>query len=135
MRLALPREHQSVPVVRRILRHSLEAIMVDRDIAGDLELALTEACTNVLDHAGGTEEYEVIVAIDGEECVIEVIDNGIGYEGPEEPAEAHGDAEQGRGLLLMKAVADDVQVVKRPEVGTVVRIEKHLSLRGGLAMR
>lgn len=128
LRLALPREGKSVPVVRRILKHSLEAIGVEKDVVGDLELALTEACTNVLDHAGGTEEYEVVAGIHGCTCTIEVVDMGIGYEDQGETDRGH-EAEDGRGLVLMKAVADRVEVLRGSSRGTVVRIEKQLALR------
>jgi anti-sigma regulatory factor (Ser/Thr protein kinase) len=128
LRLALPREGKTVPVVRRILKHSLEALGVKQDVVGDLELALTEACTNVLDHAGGTEEYEVVATIDGAVCCIEVVDRGIGYDAT--GAIDRGDeAEDGRGLFLMKAVADRVEVVRGTAKGTIVRIEKQLALR------
>lgn len=129
LRLSLPREAESVPVVRRILKHALEAIRVERQIIGDLELALTEACTNVLDHAGGTEEYEVCAGIDGTNCVIEVIDQGVGFEASDRimPPDS---AEDGRGLLLMKAVSDSVSVIKRPTNGITVRIEKQLVQTG-----
>lgn len=132
MRLALPREGKSVPIVRRVLRHALEAIFVQDDVISDLELALTEACTNVLDHAAGTSEYEVVARVDGDVCRIEVIDRGVGFE---QMAETHDpcspDAEDGRGLLLMKAVTDRVEVIKGEVEGTVVRIEKQLALREG----
>ncbi len=130
LRLALPREGKSVPVVRTILKHALHAIGVERDVIGDLELALTEACTNVLDHAGGTEEYEVVASINGAVCRIEVVDKGVGYDASAGFDDRGHDAEDGRGLALMKAVSDRVEVVRGTEEGTVVRIEKQLALRG-----
>src|SRR4051812_6928480 len=98
LRLALPREGKSVPVVRTILKHSLEAIGVERDVVGDIELALTEACTNVLDHAGAIEDYEVVAGINGAVCCIEVVDRGIGYNG--DVSDRGHEAEDGRGLSL-----------------------------------
>jgi serine/threonine-protein kinase RsbW len=125
LRLALPREAHSVPVVRRILKHALQAIRIQDPIIGDLELALTEACTNVLDHAAGTEEYEVTAGIKGSSCVIEVVDRGVGFDAGEPTLPPDG-SEDGRGLMLMKAVSDSVSVVRRPASGMTVRIEKHL---------
>src|SRR4051794_9791025 len=111
LRLALPREGKSVPVVRAILKHALLALGVERNVIGDIELALTEACTNVLDHAGGTEEYEVVAGIDGAICCIEVVDKGVGYDATGTFGDRGHDAEDGRGLVLMKAVSDRVEVV------------------------
>lgn len=124
--LALPRDSASVPVVRRILKSSLETLGVSGETISDIELALTEACTNVLDHAHGTEDYEVAAGIDGRACVIEVIDRGAGFDaaGLAEPAPY---AEDGRGVLLMKALVDEISFVNRPADGTVVHMEKRLA--------
>ena len=78
--LALPREELSVPVVRRVLKASLDALGVERVVIHDIEVALTEAVTNVLDHATHGEEYEVSAGIDGDICVIEIIDRGAGFQ-------------------------------------------------------
>lgn len=127
LRLALPRDEKSVPVIRRILRDSLQTIGVAGETVSDIELALTEACTNVLDHAGGETEYEVLAIIDGRTCVLEVVDDGVGFSaGVAEEAPVH--AEAGRGLQLMQAVVDHVSVAKGPREGTVVRLEKQLTM-------
>ncbi len=124
--LALPRDAASVPVVRKILTSSLQTIGVREETIYDIELALTEACTNVLDHAHGTEDYEVAAGIDGRTCVIEVIDRGGGFDaaGLAEPGPY---AEDGRGLLIMKALVDEISFINRPEDGTVVHMEKRLT--------
>ena len=62
--LALPRDNQSVPVARRVLKNSLQVLGVRADVVSDIELALTEACTNVLDHAGDADEYEVSAGVE-----------------------------------------------------------------------
>jgi hypothetical protein len=83
-----------------------------------IELALTEACTNVLDHAAETDEYEVSAGIDGTVCVIEVIDRGEGFDGSVQGhAEAEPSAEDGRGIQLMRALVDKVTFTSRPQVG------------------
>ena len=43
-------------------------------------LALTEACANVVQHAGDAEEYQVDVAIDDLVCRISVVDDGDGFD-------------------------------------------------------
>src|SRR5947209_4758122 len=78
--LALPREELSVPVVRRVLKASLEALGVEREVVHDIGVALSEAVTNVLDHAAQGEEYEVSAGIDGDLCVIEIVDRGAGFD-------------------------------------------------------
>ena len=125
--LALPRDNQSVPVARRVLKNSLEVLGVSRDCVADIELALTEACTNVLDHAADADEYEVSAGVDGTACVIEVIDRGQGFDGSAKGlADAEPHAEDGRGIQLMRALVDKVTFTSRPTVGTVVHLEKEL---------
>ncbi len=130
--LALPRDEYSVPVVRRMLRSSLDVLGVERDVVADIELALTEACTNVLDHAGESDDYEVSAGIDGDMCVLEVIDRGFGFDGSligHAPAE--DSAEEGRGIQLMRALVDHVRFESKPQDGTVVHLEKRLKYVDG----
>ncbi len=130
--LALPRDEYSVPVARRVLARSLEALGVDEPVVADIELALTEACTNVLDHAADTDEYEVSAGIDGTICVIEVIDRGGGFDSTTKGlAEAEPSAEDGRGIQLMRALVDKVTFTSRPQLGTVVHLEKQLTWSDG----
>ena len=125
--LALPREELSVPVVRRVLKSSLLALGVELEVVHDIEVALTEAVTNVLDHAAHGEEYEVSAGIDGDICVIEIVDRGAGFDASElGHDEAHPSAEQGRGIQLMRALVDTVTFTNIPTVGTVVHLEKRL---------
>jgi len=125
--LALPRDAFSVPVIRRILKNSMDVLGVQADDIADIELALTEACTNVLEHAGEADEYEVSAGIDGSRCVIEVVDRGTGFDGSRHGlAEAEPGAEAGRGIQLMRALVDRVTFSSRPQVGTVVHLEKQL---------
>jgi serine/threonine-protein kinase RsbW len=104
---------------------------------GDIELALTEACTNVLDHAAGTaDDYEVSVEINETKCEIRVIDSGEGFADMGFPsADLPPSAESGRGILLMKALVDNVKFLSRPEQGTVVHLEKMLDLEESSILR
>jgi len=134
--LALPREELSVPVVRRVLRASMEALGVESDVIHDIELALAEAVTNVLDHVTHGEEYEVSAGIDGNTCVIEIVDRGEGFDGNEHGHdEAALHAEEGRGIQLMRALVDKVTFQNIPTKGTVVHLEKHLEWKPDSAIK
>src|SRR3954454_23286511 len=125
--LQLPRDALSVPVVRRVLNSSMQTLGVMEDCLTDIELALTEACTNVLDHAAMGDEYEVVAGLDDNSCVIEVIDTGRGF-GADRLGHAGADpsAEEGRGIQLIRALVDRVHFRSRPEDGTIVHLEKEL---------
>ena len=126
--LALPRDEYSVPIARNVLKRSLTVLGVTAEVVHSIELALTEACTNVLDHAEAADEYEVSAGIDGRMCVIEVVDRGgEAFDGSDAGlAEAEPGAEDGRGIQLMRALVDRVTFTSRPQVGTVVHLEKSL---------
>ncbi len=86
--LLFPRETISVPVMRRVLGETLDKLGVDEECVADLLLAVTEACTNVLRHSGPGFRYEVIAAVGQHSCVLEVVDNGRGFDPAALPA--HG---------------------------------------------
>jgi serine/threonine-protein kinase RsbW len=132
MTLELPRDAVSVPVVRHLLGQSMRTLGVDPDVVSDVELALTEACTNVIDHSGSGAGYDVRAAIDGTRLVLDVLDRGQHFDGDHEGLiRPSDDAESGRGILLMRALMDRLEFRQVPKDGVVVRLEKDLRLNHG----
>jgi serine/threonine-protein kinase RsbW len=148
--LVFPREAISIPVMRQVLGDTLTKIGVDPDCVLDLLIAATEACTNVLRHAGpGLDGYELVVQAGRDRCTLQVLDNGRGYESaarsfnrrrpPVRPvsllrrrARATDVArlpESGRGLAIMRACVDDVSLRGGPGRGTVVQLRKRIEWR------
>ncbi len=78
--LVFPRESLSVPVMRRVLGDTLSRLGVDERCIDDLLLAVTEACTNVLRHAGPGRRYELVAHVGSKRCVLEVLDSGRGFD-------------------------------------------------------
>lgn len=125
--LCLPRDALSVPVVRHICRFALDEVGVHPRCLGDITLALTEACTNVLDHANDGIEYQVVISIDESRCTIRVKDAGGGFDYTSAgELVAEGMAESGRGLRLIRELVDRVQFTSKPEDGMIVHLEKDL---------
>ncbi len=120
----LPRESVSVPVVRRLAAQALRAFGVRGEHIDDVELAITEACANVVHHATDTDTYEVQVAVAADRCAITVFDHGGGFDGAS--VERGHDDETGRGLQLMRALVDRVAFRNEPQEGTVVHMVKNL---------
>ncbi|KPI21810.1 putative anti-sigma regulatory factor, serine/threonine protein kinase [Actinobacteria bacterium OK074] len=137
--LHLRREAASVPLARRLLLGTMETAGVDPDVSYDLSVALSEACANAVEHGGaampggGSEAYRVTAYLDGEKCRIEVADAGPGFptgraRPPLRPAAT--DAEHGRGLGLIKELADHVHIGNTPgRGGAVVSFDKILKWR------
>jgi serine/threonine-protein kinase RsbW len=125
VRLSLPREVDSVPAVRRLLRCALTTLHIDRQSGDDLEIALTEACSNAVTHATGAENFEVCLDVGEDHCAIDVLDNGAGFDAEAASSEApsvHGD--RGRGLFLIKALAENVRMHSTPRRGSLIHFEK-----------
>jgi serine/threonine-protein kinase RsbW len=128
--LTLPRDEQTVPVARHIVRNAMEQVGVEESGVYDFELALSEACTNVLLHSGPGDQYVVRLDLEDTVGVIRVIDVGHGFDSAKLQAEdPRLEAERGRGLGLMQALVDRVDFTSRPEAGTIVTLEKVLTYR------
>ena len=125
--LSLPRESGSVPVVRRLAAQALLAFGVTADDIDDVQLAISEACANVIDHAADTDTYEVKVALAANRCAITVVDQGGGFDATVVPGVAEISAEAGRGLALMRAMVDNLAFRSEPLAGAVVHMVKNLS--------
>jgi serine/threonine-protein kinase RsbW len=142
----------SVPVTRQVLDSCLERLGVMPETRADIALALSEACANVIRHAGPGEEYEVMATTRDGRCVIEVVDNGdrdgakppagdqaaIPRQGtpdhgmpehgiPEHGMPEHGMPEHGRGLKIIDAVTDELSLTGSGPAGTTVHFEKVLT--------
>ncbi|MEV0183691.1 ATP-binding protein [Streptomyces sp. NPDC050625] len=131
--LHLRREAASVPLARRLLLGTMETAGVDPDVSYDLSVALGEACANAVEHGGGasrggsSEAYRVTAYLDGEKCRIEVADSGPGFARAHAPRPPRVDAEHGRGLFLIRELADHVHIGDKPgRGGTVVSFDKML---------
>ena len=126
--LTLPRDKQTVPVARHIVRNAMEQVGVEETCIYDIVLALSEASTNVLLHSGPGDQFVVRLDLEDRLGVIRVIDVGHGFDSAKLQATGNLlDSEGGRGLGLMEALVDRVDFTSRPEAGTVVTLEKVLT--------
>jgi serine/threonine-protein kinase RsbW len=158
MVLHLPRDAASVPVSRQVLDSCLETLGVTPDTRADIALALGEACANVIQHAGSGEEYEVRASARNCRCAIEVVNNSVGDGEPGPDGNGTGTAwsetggelagaiaviddrapataEHGRGLKIIDAVVDNLQLTGNERQGTIVHFEKTLEWLPGAAGR
>jgi serine/threonine-protein kinase RsbW len=130
MVLYLPRDTASVPVSRQVLDRCLDTLGVAPDTRDDIALALTEACANVIKHAGPGEEYEVRAVTRAGQAIIEVVNTGRRDGQPGQVAVTRdpvpATAEHGRGLTIMNAVVDNLRLTGSGREGTTVHFEKAL---------
>jgi serine/threonine-protein kinase RsbW len=142
------RELLSVPVMRQVLGDTLRGVGVNEDSVSDILLAATEACTNVVLHAGhSAAAFTVAATVDGAACRVEVTDAGRGCRAPgavrrlgrrarvlpeapppeREPADQAALAESGRGFAIMSACVDEVTLRTAPGRGTRVVLDKRIA--------
>ena len=144
--LVFEREMLSVPVMRRVLGDTLRGVGVNEDSVSDILLAATEACTNVVLHAGhSAAAFTVAATVDGAACRVEVTDGGRGCrvpaasDGGVAPAPCRRRrrpstspdhaalAESGRGFAIMSACVDEVTLRTAPGRGTRVVLDKRIA--------
>ncbi|GII58755.1 hypothetical protein Pth03_71440 [Planotetraspora thailandica] len=141
--LAMPRDAIGIPMVRRVLGDALRSLGVTEKCVSDILLATSEACTNAVRHGGPANRYEVMATIGSGRCELRVVDCGHGLDTIPKQYPP-GDVENGRGILIMRAVVDEISFDITPGRGTTVRLRKeldwdedaiahHLTLAGQLA--
>jgi anti-sigma regulatory factor (Ser/Thr protein kinase) len=107
---------EAVPAARAFVRRWLP----DSEPAEGLVLAAAEALNNVVDHAVG-DAFTVAVDLDGTVATVTVMDVGPGFDVPEDPEMPDAFANRCRGLAMMHALADGVDIVSSP-AGTTVTL-------------
>ena len=131
----LPVDVKSVPLVRGLLRQTLEHLDVSSNGVDEILLALTEACANVVQHAGEHDEYQVDVSIDDQLCRISVLDHGSGFDvDAVTAAPPASPLDGGRGLVLMRELVDRLSFVADESGTHRVTLEKRLTPRSNLRL-
>ena len=99
-----------------------------KTFGSSVELAVSEACTNVVKHSVNSTElkYQVIYQIHADRIQIEVIDQGPGFNLEEVPApDFDYHLQGGRGLYLIKDQMEQVSYTKETR-GNVLKMVKFL---------
>ena len=105
----------------------------------EIEVATSEACTNVLKHVDGTKDsYEVTVEVNEDKCEISVIDTGYGFDHATlDDLGLIGGYERRGGPrhLLDAGNGRSIQFTSEPETGTIVHLIKRLDLTEDSVLR
>lgn len=120
----------TVPLARHLFGDWLEHLGLDDAERGDLLLVASELCSNAVRHASGQPGALAMRAwADADAVVVEVEDDGPGMELSVRLEDPDLDAEQGRGLYVVRALTDDLSV-RRAEERTFVRAVRRAVLPG-----
>jgi serine/threonine-protein kinase RsbW len=131
VRLTIPARAEYITLCRLALTGIARVRDLPDEVLADLKLALTEAASNSVRHAYSGDDETGVVQISYElrpdRLVIEVTDEGEGFD----PAEAKGAPEElsegGLGIAIIRAIADEVEIGTQPGgKGSRLRFEKEL---------
>jgi serine/threonine-protein kinase RsbW len=131
VRLTIPARAEYITLCRLALTGIARLRELSDELLADLKLALTEAASNSVRHAYGDKDAGVVdisYQLFSDRLVIEVTDDGEGFD----PAEAEGSvaelSEGGLGIAIIRAIADDVEFGVQPGGrGSRLRFEKALN--------
>lgn len=126
IRLTLPARPENLAVVRQAIAGIAEGRAIDEQTAGDMKMAVTEACTNVILHAYSEADF-VQIDIEPERDLVRIVvrDRGVGFH----PSTTRPDRPTQRlGLPLIAALTDKFEV-GTPEQGTGTEVAMTFSSR------
>ena len=132
--LHVPSSTQNLALIREFVNNvGAQAGLGDDDVA-KLELAVDEACTNVIEHAHrGDLSKDVVVRAEFDEKTlrIEVLDSGAGFDPATLPDAdvgrlVHEHKSGGLGYRVMKTLMDEVSYEIRPGADNRLRMVKRL---------
>jgi len=118
---------ETVPQARRRVETELRRHHLDGDVVDRLVLATAEACNNAITHSRCVT-YAITVEVYAHMCVIAVVDSGRGFAVPDRFEMPDPHEVSRRGLALMGALVDDVEVTSTA-AGTTVVLRQPLSVR------
>ncbi|HHS12181.1 MAG TPA: ATP-binding protein [bacterium] len=137
--LKIPSQTDNLELIRNFVSGVAKKVGFDAEESNKIELAVDEACTNVIKHAyqhDTTKDIDVAIKIDYQKLTVIVTDRGRSFEFHEVdlPDMKQYLAELrvgGLGIYLMKTLMDEVEYHSKPGNRNEVRMVKYLLGRSG----
>ncbi|MDZ7263080.1 MAG: ATP-binding protein [candidate division KSB1 bacterium] len=132
--LKIPSQTDNLELIRLFVSAVAAKVGFGPDDISKIELAVDEACANVIKHAYSKnlkQLIELAIEIDYKKISIIITDHGKGFDIKKLP---HGDVKEylaemrvgGLGIYLMRALMDEVEFDSQPGVQTQVKMSKYL---------
>jgi serine/threonine-protein kinase RsbW len=129
---------ENVPRAIECVTKWAQKVGCDGRVLYDIQLAVDEACANVVDHAyEGAEagDIEVSCGLEGQVLTVRVKDWGRGFDlgtvvQPDLQAPLEERTLGGLGLFLVRQVMDDVEFRTDPDLGNELTMSKRLEIAG-----
>ena len=129
VRLCIPAKPEYIALGRLALTGIERFRPFPEGVLGDMKLALTEACTNSVQHAYDRGEgiVEIVYELHPDRLVVEVSDSGEGFQPSDATRQASEElAEGGLGIAIIQALTDELEIADRNGGGSRLRFVKHL---------
>jgi len=130
--LSIESQVSNIDLVKAVLDETIAGLELSEDDSQWLELAVREAVANAIIHGNGEDKSKrvsVAVRCESDELVIEVSDQGVGFDPDKLPDPCKTEnllRPNGRGIFYMKKCMDSIDYDFQPE-GTVVTMRKKLA--------
>jgi serine/threonine-protein kinase RsbW len=120
LKIELQAVPERVPSARGAITRLCEDLHIEHDLAGQIRLAVTEACTNCVLHAyegesGAESTFGLEARVENDDLLVLVRDDGAGI-----TAVRSARAGLGLGLRLMRQAASSMDVTSLPGGGTCI---------------
>ena len=132
VRLTIPARAEYITLCRLALTGIARVRDLPEEVLADLKLALTEAASNSVRHAysGDVETgvVEISYELRADRLVIEVTDDGEGFNPEETDGPPEELSEGGLGIAIIRSIADEFVLTRGPEGrGSRLRFAKVLT--------
>ena len=128
IKISLPGKPEYVSIARLTASVIANQMGFNIDDVEDIKVAVGEACNNAVLHGKSHEEvFEVQFEVQANRMIIEIRDNGNGFDLDDYQAPEPGDLkENGLGIFIMKTLMDEVDFIPVQNNGTTIRLVKEL---------
>jgi serine/threonine-protein kinase RsbW len=132
VRLTIPARPEYITLCRLALTGLARLRPMSDELVADIKLALTEAASNSVRHAYGDDggRVEIAYELSGDRLVIEVNDEGEGFDAAEDGdlGDLENLTEGGLGIAIIRAIADEFVLSRGPQGrGSRLRFAKVLT--------
>ncbi len=135
IKLNIPSESGYLELIRTFVVQLADRLGFDEDSVDQIELAVDEACTNVVKYAyqevGRENKLDVTLEVEPKKLTVIISDFGVGFdpaciETPEMKTYLSEFRSGGLGIYLMQTLMDEVSYDIEPGVKTEVKMTKYI---------
>jgi len=126
---------ENLTTVREFVNSAVGEVSIPQDIAGDIVLAVDEACTNIIKHAyqySPDGDIKIKLTYSDKKIVVEITDHGASFHPdavPKPDLKKYFEEKRvgGLGMYLMKSLMDDIHYKSIPGKFNQVLLTKKLN--------